>query len=236
MPLVSYGRKICLGADLKMKKVLILVEGQTEEQFIKKYLAEYYITKQIYFYPTIINTKKILQGPNHKGGVTSYTQVKNDLIKLFNDTSANIITTMIDYFKLPDDFPGFTENPHRVPIDKVLYLEDAFSRDINKQRFIPNIMLHEFESLLFTERDKLISILGNSQEVISSVDEILNYYPNPEDINEGTDTAPSKRLERINLKYKKILYSNYFFEEVPISKLRERCPHFNNWLSKIEEY
>ena len=45
------------------KRLFIVVEGQTEEEFVKDLMAPYLQEKEIYVYPVIIHTSK-----GHKGG------------------------------------------------------------------------------------------------------------------------------------------------------------------------
>lgn len=84
------------------KKIIILVEGQTEERFAKGILAPYLLTKKIVLAVTILNTKTVKDGANFKGGIINYDKVKNDLTRLFHDSSAKLVTTMFDYYGLPN--------------------------------------------------------------------------------------------------------------------------------------
>ena len=59
-----------------MKRVLILVEGQTEEQFIKTVLAPYLWQYQVIMIPTVITTKRVLSGSDHKGGLLRFRHLR----------------------------------------------------------------------------------------------------------------------------------------------------------------
>lgn len=93
------------------RKIMILVEGQTEERFVKNRLSPYLADKNVHIIPTIIKTKRVLRGPDHKGGVTTYEHIRDDLRRMFTDSSADLFTTMIDYYGLPDNFPGKETRP-----------------------------------------------------------------------------------------------------------------------------
>jgi len=216
------------------KKILVLVEGQTEEGFIKRVLSPYYYSKEIFLTPTIINTKRVLQGPNYKGGVTSYQQVKKDLFPLFNDTSASIITTMIDYYALPDDFPGFKEKPASNCYKRVEFMEEKFSNDIKKQRFVPYFQLHEFEALIFASAAIFGSVFINETMGINQVNQINSKFSSPEEINEHPESAPSKRLKNIFPSYQKTFHSSLILSHASVDNLRTKCPHFNAWLTRLE--
>jgi len=217
-----------------MKKIHILVEGQTEENFVNKILSPYFNPKSIYLTPTIITTKKVLRGANHKGGVTSYQQVKNDLIPLLSDSSVNIVTTMIDYYALPNNFPGYSLKPKGSPYKRVEFLEDQFSKDIFNKKFIPYLQLHEFEALIFANYGNLVNAFPGKKDELEKIELINKQFQSPEEINENPNTAPSKRLEKIYGNYQKVLHSQLVLMDSNITDLRRRCSHFDNWLTKLE--
>lgn len=90
-----------------MKRVLILVEGYTEEGLVNAVLRPHLERYGIWLTPTILTTKRNKSGPNSKGGVTSYQHAKNDVTRLLMDTDAALVTTLIDFYALPRDFPGW---------------------------------------------------------------------------------------------------------------------------------
>lgn len=216
------------------KKVLVLVEGQTEEGFIKRVLGPYLAAKEIYLTPTIIKTKREIRGPDHKGGVNSYRQVKRDLIPLLSDTSANVVTTMIDYYALPTDFPGYDQRPSSICYARVEFMENQFSADINQTKFLPYLQLHEFEALVFASEDKLPSAFINVPTKLAQVTAINNSFTSPEEINENPGFAPSKRLKSIFPDYQKTYHSQLILSQVSIDDLKSKCSHFNSWLTKLE--
>jgi hypothetical protein len=59
-------------------------------------------------------------------------------------------------------------------------------------------------------------------------------YPNPELINEGKETAPSKRLEKQIPGYKKVVFANRIAQAIGLSAMRRKSPHFNDWITKPE--
>ena len=216
------------------KKVLVLVEGQTEEGFVKRVLGPYLTAKEIYLTPTIIKTKREIRGPDHKGGVNSFSQVRRDLLPLLNDTSANTVTTMIDYYALPNDFPGYDLRPRGNCYLRVQFLEDQFSLDINSTKFLPYLQLHEFEALVFASEDKLPATFISVPTKIAQVTAINKSFASPEEINENPLSAPSKRLKSIFPAYQKTFHSQLILSQVNIDDIRSKCSHFNSWLSKLE--
>ena len=216
------------------KKILILVEGQTEEIFVKTKLEPYFSPKDIFIIPTIISTKKVLSGPDHKGGITSYDQVKRDLLPLLHDSSADTVTTMIDYYALPNNFPGYNNRPSGSCYKTVEFVEDQFGSEIDNRKFHPYLQLHEFESLVYASQDKLHIAFPNNLDKISQIASINNSFTTPEEINDNPETAPSKRLKKIFPEYKKPFHSKLILSQVSVDHLREKCRHFNDWITHLE--
>ena len=61
-----------------MKRVYILVEGQTEESFINEAIVPLYAAENITIQPIIVSTSR-----GHKGGVVSYAKIKPQIEKLY---------------------------------------------------------------------------------------------------------------------------------------------------------
>ncbi len=216
------------------KKILVLVEGQTEEGFVKRVLMPYFNPKNIFLTPTIIKTKREVRGPDHKGGVNSYRQVKRDLLTLLKDTSANFVTTMIDYYALPKDFPGYDDRPTGTCYNRIDFMEDQFRKDIDNSKFLPYLQLHEFEALIFASEEKIPIAFINAPDKIRKVKSINDSFNSPEEINENPNSVPSKRLQNIFSDYEKTLHSQLILSQVDINVLRTKCRHFNSWLTKLE--
>jgi len=216
------------------KKILVLVEGQTEERFVKRILSPYLFPKNIFLAPIVIKTKREVRGPDHKGGVNSYQQVLKDLIPLLKDTSADIVTTMIDYYALPTNFPGYNIRPNGNCYERVEFMEDQFSLDVNNSKFIPYLQLHEFEALVFACEENISKAFINVPNKLKQVTKINNSFNSPEEINEGPTTAPSKRLKNIFADYEKTLHSQLILSHVNVDDIRKKCSHFNSWLTKME--
>jgi hypothetical protein len=120
-----------------MKRVLISVEGQTEETFVKDVLAHHLKARDIYSHPVLVSNKRGKSGREFKGGLTSYERAKRDVLKLLRDSNAVAVTTMYDLYGLPDTFPGYASRP-AAPYAKVKHLEAAFAQDIDDYRFTPD--------------------------------------------------------------------------------------------------
>lgn len=212
-----------------MKKILILVEGQTEEQFVKNILNSTFDSKGVFLTPIIVTTKTVKNGPNFKGGVNSYIVIKKDTKRLLRDSSAVAVTTMFDFYGLPGDFPHW--NCNGSCYDKVSAAEQAFFKDINDRKFIPYLQLHEFEGLLFSSPKIISDTFDRAKK--SVLESIRNGVSSPEEINHGLETHPSKRLLKLFPNYKKPLHGSIIAKRTGLNLIQQSCPHFNSWISSL---
>ena len=78
--------------------------------------------------------------------------------------------------------------------------------------------------------------LGNlSDHQLSDIQTVIDEFDNPELINEGDQTAPSKRLKAIIPGYQKVLYGNTIALENGFQVVLDKCPRFNGWIKRLEE-
>ncbi len=217
-----------------MSKVLILVEGQTEETFVREVLYSHLSTVGVYPIAKLATTKRVKSGPDFKGGIVSYGKFKNDVVRLLGDTSAATVTTMVDFYGLPTDFPGRRTVPTVSCYDQVAYVEREIRKDIGHPRFLPYLALHEFEAMLFVAPEKINQAFPGTNKG-DELTAIREQFESPEEIDDNPQTAPSKRLEAIFPGYQKPLYGPLIILEIGIEQIREECSHFDKWLTKMEK-
>ena len=210
-----------------MKTVYVMVEGSTEEEFINNSLAHY--LKAFGF----INIVPILleTSPGFFGGDVSFERYRLNAQNLLLSDPNAIVTSLIDYYQLRNDFPGYT-SAMEIANKKasVEYIETQVSAAIINSRFIPYIQLHEFEGLLFSD---IKGFAFFKEEVQRKVQYIINQFPNPELINDGKETAPSVRLKSLIPRYKKKFHGPMIALENGIGSVIAKCPRFKNWLENI---
>jgi hypothetical protein len=214
--------------------VLVLVEGQTEERFVKDVLEPHFSPLGVYLRPTLLVTKKVKDGKNFKGGVTNFAKFENDVNRLLASGHA-IVTTLIDYYALPSDFPGMAARlPNTSGYARAIVVEDAINLHFSNPRFRAFLALHEFEALLFTSADELPRAVLEGRPESHDAFRIVSQNNAPEEINEHPDTAPSKRLASLYPSYRKTLHGPLVTERIGLRAIRERCPHFDAWMSFLE--
>jgi len=216
---------------------MILVEGQTEERFVKDVLGPEFWGKELYFHPTILVTKRVKDGPNFKGGVTSFAKFENDARRLLQSAGNVLVTTLLDYYRLPTDFPGMSSRPWRgTPVQRVIHVERAIGDHFKSPgNFLPFLALHEFEAWLFSSPSELPRVMTEPRKQ-SEFEAIRASVDTPEDINERPDFAPSKRIEALFPAYKKTLHGPTAAGRIGLEKIRSECPHFDGWLKRLESF
>lgn len=219
-----------------MKRVLVLVEGWTEEAFVKRVLAPFLEPSGLYLTPVVLVTKRVKDGANFKGGVTNFAKFKNDLSKLLRDSGA-LVTTMLDYYALPMDFPGMpTRTTCGSARERARHVEQAIDHHFgNPGNLRAFLTLHEFETFLFADTGVLPDVVA-APERGAAFAAIRAGVQTPEDINDGLQSAPSKRIEALFPAYRKTVHGPNAAQRIGIERIRQECPHFAHWLADIEAF
>jgi len=221
-----------------MRTILhILCEGQTEERFVKEILKAYFRSLGV-FVKCILVTTSSKKGA--QGGVVNFQHVKGDLEKWMKNVKhekdeLHFFTTMIDFYKLPTNFPSYQDAMQKQdPYLKVSTIEEGLRQTINNPNFIPYIQLHEFETLLFADLAEVEAYFQLKTADAKKLAKAIARHNNPELVNGGFETAPSKRIKSAIDGYKKS-DGVEVLKEIGLQTIRSRCKHFNDWLQRIEE-
>lgn len=222
-------------------RILIVCEGQTELGFCKKVLGPHLGACGLFIDCPVVNTGKI-----QRGGIVDYQPVKKDLIRYLKQNAGAFVTTMIDFYGLPNSFPGYAHARNLYgAVAQAEFLERSLLDDLRAEpdisrvesRFIPYLQLHEFEALLFSD----LSVFSErfSQKVVDLLLKQASSFENPEAINDSPQTAPSKRIIEAartldRKKYKKLTDGLPFATKVGLPKMREKCPRFDAWVARLE--
>ncbi len=221
-----------------MIRLHMVVEGQTEEAFINTMLAEHLARYNVFADVRCVQTSR-RRGRLFRGGLLDYARAKKDLelwIKEDRNPDA-YFTTMFDLYALPQDFPSYDEAKKCTSAyQRVALLEQAFSRDIGSYRFVPYIQLHEFEALILVDPAKFDCEFINHAPAIRQLESLCAAYETPELINDGSETAPSKRIMQEIPEYKgrKTSAGPRIAAQIGLAGIQQKCPHFRSWLQQLE--
>lgn len=219
-----------------MKTVIVFVEGQTEEGFIKEVVVPALYHREVYLEPRLLNTSS-----KGKGGAVSFQRLKFNTRNTLRQRSDTYLTTFLDLYGLDNDFPQFSEiSKIHSPQDKAKHLETALQQhmvsefDIREERFFPHIQPYEYEGLLFSDVEELTQTEPEWHKYQNELASIRAGFTSPEHINNSYDTAPSKRLEKtLTPKYRKVRHGPIIAKKITLATIENECQHFKSWLDTL---
>ena len=178
-----------------MKRIYVIVEGQTEREFVLTILAPYFGKEGISISPV-----PMLKGGGGMG-FSNLEHFKNNVKPLLYEDDQPVITTMVDLFRFPvqsgipdeeKELKQHIANPDA--LGRIVGLEGVMAKAVQKIKayphFIPYIQKYELEALLFS--DPVAFGIENSK-IQKDVEEVLTLIPNPEDINTTESGHPAQR-------------------------------------------
>ncbi len=223
-----------------MSRVVVVCEGETEEEFVRDVLAPSFYGLELYLEPQMVETS-----PGNRGGALNYDRVKPHLRNALRQKSAPVVTTLFDLYKLDKRFPGF-EQSRAIPdlgqklelLRRELHSDVVAAAGCQPERFIPYIQPYEFEALLFSDVSVLIQVNPSwSKKSIERLVEIRAAAESPEHINDRPETKPAAHLERElnNPSYRKRRHGPIAAQKIGLAKIEAECAFFAAWLAQIRE-
>jgi hypothetical protein len=226
-----------------MARVLIHVEGETEEAFVNEVLRSH-LFRQGY---TTVSARIVgnARQRDRRGGIRAWSAVRRDILNHLREDPGCMATTMVDYYALPQTgaraWPG-RQAAGALPFgQKAVTVENGLTADIrgamgdsfNPERFVPFVMMHEFEGMLFSDCERFGSGIGRP-DLSAAFQAIRDQFATPEEINDSPVTAPSKRVLELMPGYEKPLLGPLAALEIGLETIRRECPHFRDWLARLE--
>ena len=210
-----------------MKTVIIICEGPTEEVFCSNLLSQ-----------SLQNSCRI--EIRLLGGNCNWQRIKDMAEKALKQQKNALVTTFFDYYGVKTKkFPNWKEtvgiNKANVR-ERIEILENGMLEEIDsnlRYRFIPYVQLHEFEALLFNNIEVFDDMFEFEQYDRAELLNVFNEFPDPEMIDQGTETSPSHRLIKIIPAYRKVIQGNAIAEKIGIEQIRQKNKHFNDWIEQL---
>ncbi len=227
-----------------MLRLLVHVEGETEERFVSQVLKPHLVAKGYVSVSARIfgNARQ----RSRRGGIRSWESAKSDILRHLKEDPGVLATTMVDYYGLPQAdgraWPGRTESAKLSFDAKGPTVETAIAAEIASamgwqgrygNRFIPFVVMHEFEALLFSDCSSFAGAIGRPA-LAPALQHIRDGFRTPEEINDSPLTAPSKRVQGLVPGYQKPLLGAAAALEIGLVGIRKACPHFDHWISALE--
>ncbi len=228
-----------------MVRLLLHVEGQTEETFVSEVLREHLASRGY----SSVGAR--LLGParqrHRRGGVRSWPSALKGICSHLRQDPQCIAGTMVDYYGLPARGSGAW--PGRLEAAKVRgaverragtverALGDSVAAEMGagfeRCRFVPYVMMHEFEAMLFSDCSGFGSAIGRT-DLSAPLKEIRRAFDTPEDIDDSQESAPSKRILHLLPSYEKPLMANLGVLHIGLETIRGECRHLDRWLQRLE--
>jgi len=181
-----------------MARLLIHVEGQTEEDFVNEVLRSHLVACGYHSVDARIVGNARLR--RRRGGIRQWPSVKKDIMNHLLEDQGCIATTMVDYYGMPQTAPGgwpgrAMTTGLRTIQEKARCVQDAIRDDLatemgrhfNRERFVPFVVMHEFEGLLFSDCAAFSHGIGRS-DLEAGFRKIREQFATPEEINDSPDT------------------------------------------------
>ena len=145
-------------------------------------------------------------------------------------------TTLIDLYRLPQDFPGYASCPRGGdPVERARCLEGHLAADVSHPRFLPYLQVCEFEALLFSDVRSFEIAFPDRPEVVRQLSEIRDQFQSPEHINDRPEFSPAQRIQKLVPDYSKAVAGPLITEHIGLGTLRRECHHFGAWIDRIEK-
>jgi len=142
---------------------------------------------------------------------------------------------MVDLYSLPRDFPGYDAGIAQASgRSQVIALEQSLLDEIGDDRFIPYLQLHEYEALVLAEPRRIGEVYEISKASIDTFCRVCDAYASPEEINHGQHSHPKYRIQQLVPDYDENVAGPLLAEAIGLPTLRQRCPHFGEWLAQLE--
>lgn len=220
-----------------MKQPLhILAEGPSEERFIRLVLQPHMLASGRFTSFSSVTTSRDASRGKFSGGAVPFPRFQKEVQNLLRRPDL-LVTTMLDLFRLPESFPGVATASAKSGARRAEAIEQALAESIGSDRFMPYLQVHEFEALLFADVEAIEQVLKTKYAQRTKGPEQLRSlattFSCPEDIN--GQLPPSYRLKQLFPGYGKTSDGPLVFQRIPLATVRQACPHFHQWLNRIEQ-
>ena len=140
-----------------MTRLLVHVEGETEETFVNQVLAPHLYGCA--YSRVAARLMGSARGRDRRGGIRPWPAARRDIVNHLKEDPACVATTMVDYYGMRQTWPGRAAAPTYPLSQRASAVEKALAADVGQEmrprfdrcRFVPYVTMHEFEALLFSD-------------------------------------------------------------------------------------
>lgn len=203
-----------------MIRLAIVVEGPTEQEFVRNVLAGHLLGRDMAVVPTLVGSN---------GGDVTIERLSSGMVRLFYPF--DFVSSLVDFYGFRDR-NGATVDDLENRINAAVDLKIARSWD--RSRVFAYVQQYEFEGLLFSDVNAFAALPGVADSIVPALAAIRGQFPSPEDINDGPDTAPSKRIANLITGYSKVVDGLRVADVIGLDTIRAQCPRFSRWVARLE--
>lgn len=207
-----------------MIRLYVFGEGDTEEAIVNRVLVPHLSARNVFPYALSL------------GGGSRWAAWRNFMDRFMKQESRPDVyyTTVFDLYRLPKDFPEASIVRALADTrERARRFEAAMAANLGHPRLVPYIQRHEIEALVLPCLDHLAERLPDARAGIAKLQADIAHIP-PEDVDDGPETHPSKRLERHVVGYGKLADGPVVIEQAGVARVRAACPGFDAWLTTLE--
>jgi Domain of unknown function (DUF4276) len=223
-----------------MKRLYMTVEGQTEAAFATSVLTPHLANFDVFLSPPrFTGLHRRRRGRIPQGGLlNTFGHALSDMqVWLLEDRSPDArFSMMVDLYSLPHDFPGYAVGMSQpTGREQAVSLQQSLADEIGDARFIPYLQLHEYAALVLVDPRRISTIYDVKNAAMEALCQECEAHETPEEINHGQHSHPKYRIQARIPEYDENIAGPLLAEAIGLPTLRERCPHFGEWLTRLEQ-
>jgi len=228
-----------------MARLIVHVEGVTEEEFVHALLAPHLLAHD--WESVAAYRMGRARSRQRRHGVKGWDVALDGILRHLRSDSGCCVTTLVDYYGLPMTgaraWPGRAEAEAQPLVARGRFVQQALHESLAQatdgtslaRRFIPFVIMHEFEGLLFSDCGRFAQAIGRP-DLGPRFQAIRDAFDTPEEINDSPIAAPSKRVIALVPNYDKVVMGVLAALEIGLDAIRAECPHFRYWLERLEAW
>lgn len=210
-----------------MTRLAVSVEGQTEEEFVKRVLSAHLVGHNMWIIPVVLGSAR---GKGRGGDVTT-GRLASDMFALLSLSSYDAVTSLVDLYGFRD---RGSDSADRLQQRLFCKIDGRMHRDADPSKVFPYVQQYEFEGLLFSDAAAFGDVAGAQPEEVESLKRVREAFETPEHIDDGRQSAPSKRIKHALRRYNKRFHGPRVAQAIGLPAIRAQCPRFDRWVSWME--
>lgn len=219
-----------------MKQVFLIVEGQSEEAFYKRVVADYFQATH-FFTVTVMPTKKNQASRAYRGGTVTYNLCVRNIRRFLNSaTHCDQFFLILDYYGLHTSFYDGYQGSSR-SLERADYVIRRLEQEINHPKFSVFLQMHEFEAFLFSAPETIAAHYQQPEQIHSLKAILDSFSDNPEEINDAKVTSPAHRIAQLFPAYAhgKTTDGVIIAQKIGVDQIAEKCPSFRRFLDMLNQ-